>query len=240
MSAAGLLLVPGQACAQIYNVTIANDPGTSASGSTGAPGTLSWALAQVNAAASSTQVINIQTDVTLSGPRSPLFNAVTINGNGRHVSGGGPPRILLATVDSATQTSAAVPCSITRQSQNVAINSLTLANGLAQGRTGGGGGGLGAGGALFVNQSAKVTLSGVSFTGNQAKGGNGGSGLGGGGGLGGNGSTTTYGGGGGIFGNGNNTVNGGGGGIFGNGGDGNGSAGGGGGYSGVGGGSGNK
>jgi uncharacterized protein with beta-barrel porin domain len=242
VSAAGLLLAPGQACAQIYNVTIANDPGTSASGSTGGPGTLSWALAQVNATASSTQVINIQTDVTLSGPLSPIFNSVTINGNGHAVSGGGSQRIFMVGVDSVTQTSAAVAGSIIAQSQNVAINSLTLANGLAQGGAGGGGGGLGAGGALFVNQSAKVTLSGVSFSGNQARGGSGGGVLGAGGGLGGNGGTTAYGGGGGIFGNGNNTVNGGGGGIFGNGGDGNGPAGGGGGggYSGVGGGVGNK
>jgi uncharacterized protein with beta-barrel porin domain len=235
VSAAGLLLVPGQARAQTYNVTIANDPGTSAAGSTGAPGTLSWALAQVNATASSTQVINIQTNVMLSGPLSPLFNSVTINGNGHIVSGGGTQRIFMVGVDSATQTSAAVAGSIIAQSQNVAINSLTLANGLAQGGAGGGGGGLGAGGALFVNQSAKVTLSGVSFSGNQARGGNGGGFTGSGGGLGGNGTTIVYGGGGGIFGNGNNTVNGGGGGIFGNGGSGNGSGGGGGGYSGNGG-----
>jgi uncharacterized protein with beta-barrel porin domain len=236
LGAVGLLLVSGQACAQTYNVTVANDPGTSATGTTGAPGTLSWALAQVNATASSTQVINIQTNVTLSGPLSPIFNSVTINGNGNTVSGGGTQRIFMVGVDSATQTSGAVTGSIIAQTQNVAINNLTLANGLAQGGSGGGGGGLGAGGALFVNQSANVTLSGVSFSGNQARGGNGGGLNGGGGGLGGNGTTTTYGGGGGIFGNGNNTVNGGGGGIFGNGGIGNGNGGGGGGYSGNGGG----
>ena len=236
VSTAGLLLVPGQACAQIYNVTIANDPGTSASGSTGGPGTLSWALAQVNATGSSTQVVNIQTDVTLSGPLSPLFNSVTINGNGHTVSGGGTQRIFMVGVDSATQTSAAATGSIIAQSQNVTINSLTLANGLAQGGAGGGGGGLGAGGALFVNQSAKVTLSDVSFSGNQAKGGAGGGRLGGGGGLGGDGGTTVYSGGGGIFGQGNTSVSGGGGGIFGNGGVGSFGAGGGGGYSGNGGG----
>ena len=234
LAMAGQLLSIGQASAQTYNVTIANDPGTSADGITGGPGTLSWALAQVNANASSTQVINIETNVTLSGPLSLILNSVTINGNGYTVSGGGTQRIFMVGVDSATQTSSAVAGSVIAQTQNVAINNLTLANGLAQGGSGGGGGGLGAGGALFINQSANVTLSGVSFASNQARGGNGGTAeFSGGGGLGGNGATAV-GGGGRIFGSGSN---GGGGGVFGNGGVRSAGAGGaGGGYSGNGGG----
>ena len=86
---------------------------------------------------------------------------------------------------------------------------------------------MGAGAALFVNQSADVTLSGVTFTGNKAIGGSGGSSptpVGGGGGLGGTGGVFAGvgpGGGGGMFGDATiNTVSfsGAGGGLFGGGG----------------------
>ena len=72
-------------------------------------------------------------------------------------------------VDTATQTSAGVAGSIIAQRPQVAINNVTLSNGLAQGGSGSGGG-MGAGGALFVNQSADVTLSNVSFANNTARG----------------------------------------------------------------------
>ena len=232
-------------------VNIASDPGTSSNGATGAAGTLSYALAYANAQ-SSAVTINIETNVTLSGPLSPILNSLTVNGNGNTISGNNSQRIFFIGVDSATQSSAAVAGSIVAQTQNVNINNVTLANGLAQGGAAGtgGGGGMGAGGALFVNQSATVTLAGVSFSNNSAIGGAGTTGQsGGGGGLGGAGGSSnpngSAGGGGGLFGAGGTgpAVNGGGsnggGGIFGTGGGSDGiGAGGGGGYSGNGGGTG--
>ena len=190
----------------ICSVTVGSDPGTSSDGTTGGPGTLSYALAYANAQ-SGPVTINIQQGliISLGGPLTPIFNSVTINGNGSTISGNNATRIFMVGVDTATQTSAAVAGSIIALPQNVAINNVTLANGLAQGGNGGGsgGGGLGAGGAIFVNQSATVTLSSVSFANNKSRGGASGisSGSifgGGGGGLGGNGSP--LGGGGGIFG----------------------------------------
>jgi uncharacterized protein with beta-barrel porin domain len=239
---------PAQAQCNPCNVTAASDPGTSSAGATGSVGTLSWALAQLNGSSAANQVINIETNVALSGPLSPIFNSVTINGNGFTISGNNTTRIFMVGVDTATQQSAAVAGSIIAQTANVNINNVTLANGLAQGGAGGagglsggsGGGGLGAGGALFVNQTGNVALNRVSFANNSAAGGAGGasgtaqSGAGGGGGLGGAGGTgniTSGGGGGGIFGAGGSLV-GGGGGLFGNGGS---LGGGGGGYSGNGG-----
>ena len=59
-----------------FDVSIADDPGTNSAGTTGAPGTLSWALAQANAQAGS-HTINITVDVNLTGPLSPIFNSVT-------------------------------------------------------------------------------------------------------------------------------------------------------------------
>jgi autotransporter-associated beta strand protein len=218
--------MPSVSLAQtVLNVTVAADSGTAPSGATGGAGSLSDALAQVNASTpAGGWIINLQTNVTLAGPLSPIFNSVTINGNGFTVSGNNTTRIFMVGVDTATQTtpqgSPANTTSIIAQRPRVAINNITLANGLAQGGTGGAGG-MGAGGALFVNQSADVTLSNVSFAQNRASGGSG-SGSGGGGGLGGEGDD----GGGGIFGSGG----GGGGGIFGN--SSIGSGGGGGGYSG--------
>src|SRR5262249_13655358 len=149
----------------VINVTVASDPGTNSAGTTGAAGTLSAAIAQVNASTPPRGfIISLQTHVTLSGPLSPLFNSVTINGNGNTISGNNSQRIFMVGVDTATQNSAAVAGSIIAQSPQVAINNVTLSNGLAQGgrggigAIGGGGGGMGAGGALFVNQSANVTL----------------------------------------------------------------------------------
>jgi hypothetical protein len=85
----------GNTCA----VTVASDPGTSSSGTTGAAGTLSYALAYANAQ-SSPVTINIETNVTLSGALSPILNSRTINGNGYTISGGGSQRIFFIGVDS--------------------------------------------------------------------------------------------------------------------------------------------
>jgi len=245
IAAGVMMLAPGRASAQCSpcNVTVASDSGTTSAGATGGSGTLSWAIAQLNSSSAAGQVINIETNVTLSGPLSPIFNSVTINGNGNTISGNNTQRIFMVGVDTATQQSAAVAGSIIAQTANVAINNVTLENGLARGGSGAAqaGGGLGAGGALFVNQSGNVTLSNVTFANNQAQGGAGGGSSGGegggGGGLGGGGGSN-FGGGGGIFGSGGAGAGfgGGGGGIFGGGGANlGGAAGGGGGYSGDGG-----
>src|SRR5262245_45246714 len=209
-----------------FDVTVPIDLGTQSDGTTGAVGTLSWALAQANASPGP-HTINIHVDVALAGPLSPIFNSVTINGND-HTIVAHLTRIFMVGVDLGTMNDPRWAGSIIAERPQVAINDLTLANGLSQGGNGvdGGGGGLGAGGALFVNQSADVTLTDVSFSGNQALGGGGGAGDGGG--LGGSGAFHG-GGGGGIFGNGGGGSGvpgtggflpeggGGGGGIFGNG-----------------------
>lgn len=77
------------------------------------------------------------------------------------------------------------------QAVAVTLTNLSLQHGLARGGDAThGGGGLGAGGALFVNKSATVTLNAVSFVGNAAQGG-GGVGTGGHGGGGGMGAGTS-------------------------------------------------
>jgi len=83
-------------------------------------------------------VINLQTNVTLSGPLSPIFNSVTINGNGFTISGNNTTRIFMIGVDTATQTSAAVAGSIIAQRPQVTISNVTLSSGLAQGGAGAG------------------------------------------------------------------------------------------------------
>ncbi|WP_421724478.1 hypothetical protein [Bauldia sp.] len=212
-----------------FTVTIANDPGTTPQGVTGAEGTLSWALAQANAT-EGPHTIEIQTDVTVNGPLSPIFNSVTINGNGYTIDGNGNQRIFMVGVDEATLNDSDYAGSILAERPQVVINNLTIANAHAEGGNGsgnGGGGGMGAGAALFVNQTADVTLVGVDFVDSKATGGFGGAnvGDGAGGGLGGAGSAMGGGGiygfglwsGGGIFGDGASSTGGGGGGYSGNG-----------------------
>jgi hypothetical protein len=203
------------------------DPGTTSSGLTQA-GTLSAAIAEVNAAGGSgpPYTIQIAGNITLTGPLSPILNSVAIVGNGNTITASNT-RIFMVGVDTATQTSAQgnppTSSSIISQRQQVSISNLALSSGVAQGGTGGAGagGGLGAGGALFVNQSADVTLTAVSFANNRAIGGSGGTGFGGGGGgIGGAGASIPQNGngGGGIFGSASTTGGFGGGGLLGNGG----------------------
>ena len=160
----GGLLASGGARAQTYTVTSASgdSSGTVA-------GTLSWAIAQVNANTATTssipQVITLQFGlgaIALSGPLSPILNSVTILGNNDTISGANATRVFFIGVDNATMTSpqgaSASTTSIVAQRQQVTINNVTLASGLAQGGagSGSGGGGLGAGGAVFVNQRAPM------------------------------------------------------------------------------------
>src|SRR4051794_28684140 len=72
----------------VCTVTVGTDPGTSSNGATGAAGTLSYALAYANAQTGPV-TINISSGlgIKLSGPLSPIFNSVTINGNGATIDG---------------------------------------------------------------------------------------------------------------------------------------------------------
>lgn len=92
----------------------------------------------------------------------------------------------------------------------VTLNNIALQNMKAKGGNGfdGGGGGMGAGGALFIGQNANVILENITFQDNQAVGGNGSSGsTGGGGGLGGDGGSGIGGGSGGFGGGGGASEN---------------------------------
>lgn len=140
-------------------------------------------LSAAIAAAGSGDRILIQNDINLGNTLlPPVGTNITIEGNGHTISAGGNNRIFFLN-SSAT------------------IQNVTLSGGVAKGGNGGdgfnsGGGGLGAGGAIFVN-SGNATVSNVSFSNNRATGGNGGgfytnggtTGGGGGGGLGGSGGT---------------------------------------------------
>lgn len=119
-----------------FNVSGA-DPGTTAAGATGGAGTLSFAVAQINAmpASGGPYVINLTDDVTLSGPVSPILGSVTSNGNGHTNTATGTNRILFVGTDTASQT--AYASSILGQRPQVAIDDVTLANGTAQGGAGG-------------------------------------------------------------------------------------------------------
>ena len=113
-----------------FDVTVPIDLGTQSDGTTGAPGTLSWALAQANASPGP-HTINILTDVVLTGPLSPIFNSVTIEGNSRLIDAGGETRIFMVGVDLATMNDPRWANSIIAERPQVAINDLTLAGGFA-------------------------------------------------------------------------------------------------------------
>ena len=211
---------PGARADSTFTVTSTADDGS--------VGTLRWAVAQADAAGAGTQTINFAVPsnsiITLTSPLPVLNNisgVIVVNGSGTSglaISGNDANRVFFV------------------QSGNVTISNLNIDHALAKGGDGGadplagGGGGLGAGGGLFVNQGANVTVQGVTFNHNAAVGGNGGTlsgggvgGGGGGGGMGGNGGNggAQGGGGGGGFitngGDGGVFAGGGGGGLVGNG-----------------------
>ncbi|CAN5406910.1 hypothetical protein BH09VER1_BH09VER1_09670 [soil metagenome] len=215
---AGLLCATLALCDSAFSATYT----VTSNADTTAVGTLRWAIAQANANAGSTINLNDNLGtITLTSAMDIITTSVTINGGtGNSVSGAEAYRIFF--VNTANSTDA------------VNISNLNLIDGYAKGGDGGpsGGGGMGAGGALFVSKGA-VRIANVNFSGNTAQGGSGGDGAtngaptaGGGGGLGGDGGDGSYlggGGGGGYGGNGGTGVNsgaGGGGGITGNGGNG--------------------
>lgn len=151
--------------------------------------------------------------ITLGNSLPLIFNNASIGGTGAAVviDGGNTYRIFFVSgLPDSTQNfnATGLPNPDGAQAITVGLSNLTLQNGKARGGDSSqAGGGMGAGGALFVNQSATVTLNNVSFANNAAQGGSsllsqpsdtggGGGGNAGGGGLGGNGSS--LGGGGGI------------------------------------------
>ena len=151
-------------------------------------------ISALNTAAAG-DTITFTQNITLASAMPQLTKDVTINGGGFQLNGAN------------TYQGFAV------LSGTVAINNLKITNAVAQGGRGGdtyglscsyrrgGGGGAGLGGGLFVGQSAKVTVTNVSFGSDQAIGGVGGQNFR---------SQTTPGGGGGggMFGNGGNSGNG--------------------------------
>src|SRR5690606_7617707 len=121
---------------------------------------------QANANAGSTVSITASGTITLQSALPIITAAMNITGSGSAnlvVSGNHQSRVFF--VDAPEQT--------------VAIAGLGIANGHAQGGAGGtrGGGGLGAGGALFVN-AGHVSLTSVAFANNSAQGGAGGAATG--------------------------------------------------------------
>lgn len=166
----------GLACA----IAFSGVPGIAAAAcSAGNHGELAGCIAAANAGGDNT--ISITGTILVTGALPPVTASITVNGNGNSFDGGGAHRGFL--VASGTLT----------------VNDLTLANMKAQGGHGGnemegGGGGMGAGGAIYVRSGASVVINNVELSANGASGGNGGGTIGmggrlggGGGGMGGNG-----------------------------------------------------
>jgi len=205
--------------AATFNVTT-NDDATSGSFGDSANATnLRAALIAANASTDASNTITFDpavTSITLTFPPPLILNNLTIDGGaGVTIDGAGAYRPFFVGIDEATRTgvipgisTASAPL---RNRLSVTLKNLTLQNGVAKGGHGSGGG-MGAGGAVFVNSAADVVLENVNFANNAAQGGDFGSSLGGGG-LGGNAGSTS---GGGMFGGGT-SVYGGGAGVFGNG-----------------------
>ena len=161
-----------------YTVTTTNDVIDATDGVL----SLREAITQANSNAGADTIdLSVSGTITLTSGELVITDATTVNGNGVTLSGNNASRVFF--VSSGTGT--------------VSLQNLTVANGKAQGGSGGfgafgGGGAAGLGGGLFINEGT-VTISNVSFANNQAVGGVGGAGgvnsegSGGGGGIGGNG-----------------------------------------------------
>ena len=110
--------------------------------------------------------INLTGNITLTQSLPMITGSVTINGANNTIDANNTGRVIFA------------------QNGTVAVSNLTISNALAQGGAGGGGdagggGGLGAGAAVFVNNTANVSLTNVTVTSAAAIGGAGGTGTGG-------------------------------------------------------------
>jgi hypothetical protein len=214
--------------AATFSVTNTNDAGA---------GSLRQAILDANASGSpagivtGTNIVNITPSgtITLNSPLPLVFSNLTLNGNGNVVDGGSAHRCFF--ISGLPTTATGSPQAISVTLQNLQLNHCRAKGGDGGNGMVSGGGGLGAGGAVFVNSNATLALSKVTFSSNAAVGGNGGAtgadqaggggGMGGnghdgGGGLGGEGGVGQYAGGGGIGGPGGaGTAGGGGGGGFG-------------------------
>lgn len=152
---------------------------TTDAGNSAVVGSFSWAIAQANAGGNRTISFDTAafagagntltlTGTTVSTPR--LSAGVTIDGSsvpGLTINGSNQREILLIRPDNT-----AVPISVT-------VRNVTLINGKAKGGNGatqafGAGGGMGAGGAIFVGDGVALTAENVSLQGNTAQGGSGG------------------------------------------------------------------
>jgi hypothetical protein len=211
--------------------------------STGLPAnaaSLRDAIIQINSVApppaGQTHVINLPGSfvgtpfkVTLFKFLPPIWNDVTINGNGNTIegnnsalSGGSDTRLFIVGTNGDVT---GQPYFAAGARVKFVLNNLTLKNGIARGGMGGGGG-MGAGGAIFITGNGDVTARNMHFEGNGAiggagnlasvnagggggMGGDGVAGAGGGGGWGGNGGSS----GGGLSGRGNIVPGSGGGGL---------------------------
>jgi len=165
----GLAVVCGLATAARaqFVVTNVNDSG---------PGSLRQAILDANAAGAplgvpgATQTITFNSGVGTIALQSALpliYTNVNIVGTtGAAIDGAGAFRGLF--VSGLATTGNGAPPAVA-----VSIANLTIQNVVAQGGAGGdvAGGGLGAGGALFVNRNASVTITGVSFANAAANGG---------------------------------------------------------------------
>lgn len=196
--------------------TIADDPGTASDAviTTTASGTLRDCILAANLLTGSigrptAAGMTITFDAGLSGATINLGNDLPILFNNTRIDasalaspvtidGGNAHRIFLVSGLPPIPVSG-TPDPDGTQAIAVTLTNLSLQHALAKGGDAThGGGGMGAGGALFVNKSASLTLSTVSFSGNAAQGGGGGGpgGHGGGGGM--AGGVSNYNGGGGL------------------------------------------
>jgi autotransporter-associated beta strand protein len=130
---------------------------------------LQAAIAAINVTAGA-HFIDLRTDIDLTASLPTLLNTVSIRGNGYTLNG--QDQYQLFTLGDPTGAGPRIL---------VQLSNLTLSGGLVQGEDGvsGGGGGLGAGGAILVNSRADVLLSNVTVTDSAVAGGSGS--LGGGG-----------------------------------------------------------
>jgi hypothetical protein len=182
--------------------------------STGLPAnaaSLRDAIIQINSVApppaGQTHIINLPASfigtsfkVTVFKFLPPIWNDVTINGNGNTIEGnnvaitgtGFDTRLFIVGSNGDVT---GQPYFAAGSRVKFVLNDMTLKNGVARGGTGGGGG-MGAGGAIFITGNGDVTARNVRFEANGAVGGDGGPNatVRGGGGMGG--STLDYGGGG--------------------------------------------
>jgi outer membrane autotransporter protein len=140
--------------------------------------------AVASATTGSTVTINVTSGFTLNSSLAAIQTSaanvtVNINGGGAVIDGGSTHQGLVvqgAQGPVVTISNLGVINTVATGGNGENGQNGYLSSGLAYGAGGGGGGGLGAGAGLLIGSGANVTLSGVTFTGNAARGGTGGNG----------------------------------------------------------------